>query len=183
MRLYDLTSEYLELLAALEREAELAATSGDEESEEFLDAVRQVDALLEVLESEIREKVDGYGYVARELKGRIEALRKEEQMLAEKRARAERALDRLKAGVQAALEALEVGGDEPVVKGQVWTARLRRTTAVEVLEEEELIQRGYGEIRQVPAIDKRAIAEVLKERPEELEGLARLVERRYVELR
>jgi len=183
VRLYDLTSEYLELLAALEREAELAATSGDEESEEFLDAVRQVDALLEVLESEIREKVDGYGYVARELKGRIEALRKEEQMLAEKRARAERALDRLKAGVQAALEALEVGGDEPVVKGQVWTARLRRTTAVEVLEEEELIQRGYGEIRQVPAIDKRAIAEVLKERPEELEGLARLVERRYVELR
>jgi len=183
VRLYDLTSEYLELLAALEREAELAATSGDEESEEFLDAVRQVDALLEVLKSEIREKVDGYGYVARELMGRIAALRKEEQMLAEKRARAERALDRLKAGVQAALEALEVGGDEPVVKGQVWTARLRRTTAVEVLEEEELIQRGYGEIRQVPAIDKRAIAEVLKERPEELEGLARLVERRYVELR
>ena len=183
MRLYDLTSEYLELLAALEREAELAATSGDEESEEFLDAVRQVDALLEVLKSEIREKVDGYGYVARELKGRIEALRKEEQMLAEKRARAERALDRLKAGVQAALEALEVGGDEPVVKGQVWTARLRTSTAVEVLDERELVARGYGEIREVVAVDKRAIAARLRDNPDDLGGLARLVRRRYVELR
>jgi len=178
-----LTSEYLELIAALEREAELAATPGDENVDEFLEAVAAVESYLQELRKQIRDKVDGYAAVVRELEARAEALRKEEQQLAAKRARTEKAIARLKSGVQVALEAMEAAGEEPVVRGKIWTARLRRTTAVEVLEEEELIQRGYGESRQVPAIDKRAIAEVLKERPEELEGLARLVEWRYVELR
>lgn len=180
-RLYDLTTQYMELLAALEREAQLAAEGEDEE--ELLEVARVIDERLEELKWDIREKIDGYGQVMREIQEQIEALRREEKALAEKRARAERALARLRSGVQAALEALEAGGDEPVVRGKIWTARLRTSTAVEVLDERKLVEMGYGECRETYVVDKRAILARWREAPDEFEGLASVVRRRHVELR
>ena len=87
--LYELTDDFMQLLAMVEDE--------NEDMEVMLSTIEGVDF-------EIEQKADGYAKVIKELEPRVEGLKKEEERLAGKRKSIERNIKRMKHTLQQSME-------------------------------------------------------------------------------
>lgn len=80
MKLYELTGKFLELLEIAEND--------------------DVSELIEMIDSEIEEKADGYAKIISQLKGEVEIIKAEEKRLYEKRKTIENNIDRIKENLE-----------------------------------------------------------------------------------
>ena len=164
MTLYELTSEYLELLAMLE----------DPDVDEEL-----INDTLEALGGELEVKADGYARVMRQIDSDAKAIKTEEERLYNRRKSLENRSVYLKARLQ---QMMEVTG-KTKFKTELFSFGIQKNPAAVVIDEQyiENIPECYL-IIQEPKIDKQKIKEDLKAGLD-LEGIAHLEQSESLRIR
>ena len=164
MTLYELTSEYLELLAMLE----------DPDVDEEL-----INDTLEALGGELEVKADGYARVMRQIDSDAKAIKTEEERLANRRKSLENRSAALKSRLQ---QMMEITG-KVKFKTELFSFGIQKNPAAVVMDEQyiENIPECYL-IIQEPKIDKQKIKEDLKAGLD-LEGIAHLEQTESLRIR
>ena len=164
MTLYELTSEYLDLLAMLE----------DPDVDEEL-----INDTLEALGGELEVKADGYARVMRQMDADAKAIKAEEERLANRRKSLENRTAALKSRLQ---QMMEVTG-KVKFKTELFSFGIQKNPAAVVMDEQyiENIPECYL-IIQEPKIDKQKIKEDLKAGLD-LEGIAHLEQTESLRIR
>ena len=162
--LYELTSEYLELLAMLE----------DPDVDEEL-----INDTLEALGGELEVKADGYARVMRQIDADAKVIKAEEERLANRRKSLENRSAALKSRLQ---QMMEVTG-KVKFKTELFSFGIQKNPAAVVMDEQyiENIPECYL-IIQEPKIDKQKIKEDLKAGLD-LEGIAHLEQTESLRIR
>lgn len=142
MTLYELTSEYMELLAMLE--------DPDTDEAVILDTLEGVDG-------ELEEKADGYARVMRQMDADAKAIKAEEERLYNRRKSLENRSAWLKGRLQ---NAMEMTG-KTKIKTELFSFGIQKNPASVVIDDETMIPGDYL-IPQAPKIDKTAIKDALK---------------------
>ena len=164
MTLYELTSEYLDLLAMLE----------DPDVDEEL-----INDTLEALGGELEVKADGYARVMRQMDADAKAIKAEEERLANRRKSLENRSAALKSRLQ---QMMEITG-KVKFKTELFSFGIQKNPAAVVMDEQyiENIPECYL-IIQEPKIDKQKIKEDLKAGLD-LEGIAHLEQSESLRIR
>ena len=164
MTLYELTSDYMNLLELAE--------DPDIDEQAFMDT-------LEGIEGALEDKAEGYAKVIRTLEGDAAACDAESKRLRNKKQTIENNIKRMKAALQYAMEAT----GKTKFKTALFSFGIQKNPAAVVIDE------GYIEnipdrflIPQDPQIDKKAIKEALKA-GEDLEGIAHLEQTESLRIR
>ena len=142
MTLYELTSEYMELLAMLE--------DPDTDEAVILDT-------LEGVGGELEEKADGYARVMRQMDADAKAIKAEEERLYSRRKSLESRSAWLKGRLQ---NVMELTG-KTKFKTELFSFGIQNNPASVVIDDEKMIP-GEFLIPQAPKIDKTAIKDALK---------------------
>lgn len=146
MTLYELTSEYTELLAMLE----------DPEMDEQVIA-----DTLEGLSDEIEAKADGYARVIKQMDADSKAIKAEEERLYNRRKSLENRISYLKNRLQ---YAMELTGSTKI-KTELFNIGIQKNPAKVVIDDPTKIPEGFL-IPQDPKVDTAAIKESLKSEDE-----------------
>ena len=164
MTLYELTSEYLDLLAMLE----------DPDVDEDL-----INDTLEGIDGELEAKADGYARVMRQMDADAKAIKAEEERLANRRKSLENRSAALKCRLQ---QMMEITG-KVKFKTELFSFGIQKNPAAVVMDEQyiENIPECYL-IIQEPKIDKQKIKEDLKAGLD-LEGIAHLEQTESLRIR
>ena len=164
MTLYELTSEYLDLLAMLE----------DPDVDEDL-----INDTLEGIDGELEAKADGYARVMRQMDADAKAIKAEEERLANRRKSLENRSAALKGRLQ---QMMEITG-KVKFKTELFSFGIQKNPAAVVMDEQyiENIPECYL-IIQEPKIDKQKIKEDLKAGLD-LEGIAHLEQSESLRIR
>ena len=164
MTLYELTSEYMELLAMLE----------DPDVDEDL-----INDTLEGIDGELEVKADGYARVMRQMDADAKAIKAEEERLANRRKSLENRSAALKGRLQ---QMMEITG-KVKFKTELFSFGIQKNPAAVVMDEQyiENIPECYL-IIQEPKIDKQKIKEDLKAGLD-LEGIAHLEQTESLRIR
>ena len=164
MTLYELTSEYMELLAMLE----------DPDVDEDL-----INDTLEGIDGELEVKADGYARVMRQMDADAKAIKAEEERLANRRKSLENRSAALKGRLQ---QMMEITG-KVKFKTELFSFGIQKNPAAVVIDERyiENIPECYL-IIQEPKIDKQKIKEDLKAGLD-LEGIAHLEQSESLRIR
>ena len=164
MTLYELTSEYLDLLAMLE----------DPDVDEDL-----INDTLEGIDGELEVKADGYARVMRQMDADAKAIKAEEERLANRRKSLENRSAVLKSRLQ---QMMEITG-KVKFKTELFSFGIQKNPAAVVIDEQyiENIPECYL-IIQEPKIDKQKIKEDLKAGLD-LEGIAHLEQTESLRIR
>ena len=162
--LYELTSEYLDLLAMLE----------DPDVDEDL-----INDTLEGIDGELEAKADGYARVMRQMDADAKAIKAEEERLANRRKSLENRSAALKSRLQ---QMMEITG-KVKFKTELFSFGIQKNPAAVVMDEQyiENIPECYL-IVQEPKIDKQKIKEDLKAGLD-LEGIAHLEQTESLRIR
>ena len=162
--LYELTSEYLDLLAMLE----------DPDVDEDL-----INDTLEGIDGELEVKADGYARVMRQMDADAKAIKAEEERLANRRKSLENRSAALKSRLQ---QMMEITG-KVKFKTELFSFGIQKNPAAVVMDEQyiENIPECYL-IIQEPKIDKQKIKEDLKAGLD-LEGIAHLEQTESLRIR
>lgn len=116
---------------------------------------------MDLLQGELGDKLEAYQAVRCGIDSDVAALKAEEQRLAERR----RALEkRSEAMRQRMLDAMQLFGEQKVTTTR-WTFSARRTPPKVVIDDEEEALVLYG-VPQPPKLDKKAMAQALKDWPD-----------------
>lgn len=153
--LYDLTSDYMELLSMAE--------DPDIDPQAFADT-------LEGIEGALEDKAENYAKVIRTLEGDAAACDAESKRLRNKKQTIENNIKRMKAALQFAMQTT----GKTKFKTQLFSFGIRKNPASVVMDEtylENIPERFL--IPQDPVIDKKALKDALKA-GEDLEGVAHL---------
>lgn len=144
MTIYEITSDYLQLMQMME-DPEL-------DPQTLADTMEGIDGELEV-------KAENYGKVLRNIEGDIEALKSEEERLKKRRQTLENNAKRLKLALQGAME---VTG-KTKFKTDLFSFSIRKNAPAVVIDADELIKIPLKYlVAQEPKIDKAKIKEDLK---------------------
>lgn len=165
MTLYELTSEYLDLLAMLE----------DPDVDEDL-----INDTLEGIDGELEAKADGYARVMRQMDADAKAIKAEEERLANRRKSLENRSAALKSRLQ---QMMEITG-KVKFKTELFSFGIQKNPARVVIDDPSRIYEDYL-IEQEPKIDTMAIKEALKD-PEEAalwDGIAHLEQTESLRIR
>jgi hypothetical protein len=180
--LFDLTDDEAGLLEALIAVEEMADQAPTESlRDEFEVAVKQLDAQLAAVTEQIRDKVDSYGWILRELARKAEAYRVTEDEFKRKRQVAEAAAARLKDFLR---WAMEDRGDTKL-EGEQTTFALQRNSqpAVVVTDEEAALAAGLAETVTTIKVDRRGIGKAWKTDPESVAGFAEVAQGYHLRMR
>lgn len=164
MTLYELTTEYMELLAMLE--------DPDVDDELIADTLEGIDGELEV-------KADGYARVMRQMDADAKAIKAEEERLANRRKSLENRAANLKSRLQ---QMMEITG-KVKFKTELFSFGIQKNPAAVVIDEQyiENIPEEYL-IRQDPKIDRAKLKEDLKA-GKDLDGIAHLEQTESLRIR
>lgn len=164
MTLYELTTEYMELLAMLE--------DPDVDEDLIADTLEGIDGELEV-------KADGYARVMRQMDADAKAIKAEEERLANRRKSLENRAANLKSRLQ---QMMEITG-KVKFKTELFSFGIQKNPAAVVIDEQyiENIPEEYL-IRQDPKIDRAKLKEDLKA-GKDLEGIAHLEQTESLRIR
>lgn len=164
MTLYELTTEYMELLAMLE--------DPDVDDELIADTLEGIDGELEV-------KADGYARVMRQMDADAKAIKAEEERLANRRKSLENRAANLKGRLQ---QMMEITG-KVKFKTELFSFGIQKNPAAVVIDEQyiENIPEEYL-IRQDPKIDRAKLKEDLKA-GKDLDGIAHLEQTESLRIR
>lgn len=164
MTLYELTTEYMELLAMLE--------DPDVDDELIADTLEGIDGELEV-------KADGYARVMRQMDADAKAIKAEEERLANRRKSLENRAANLKTRLQ---QMMEITG-KVKFKTELFSFGIQKNPAAVVIDEQyiENIPEEYL-IRQDPKIDRAKLKEDLKA-GKDLDGIAHLEQTESLRIR
>lgn len=143
MTLYELTSEYLELLSMLE----------DPDIDE-----QTINDTLEAIGGELEDKADGYARVMRQMDADATAIKKEEERLYARRKSLENRSAWLKQRLQSVME---VTGKKKF-KTELFSFGIQKNPASVVVDDESKVPAGYW-IPQQPKLDKTSLKEWLKD--------------------
>lgn len=162
--LYELTSEYMELLAMLE--------DPDVDEDLIADTLEGIDGELEV-------KADGYARVMRQMDADAKAIKAEEERLANRRKSLENRAANLKSRLQ---QMMEITG-KVKFKTELFSFGIQKNPAAVVIDEQyiENIPEEYL-IRQDPKIDRAKLKEDLKA-GKDLDGIAHLEQTESLRIR
>lgn len=162
--LYELTSEYLDLLAMLE----------DPDVDEDL-----INDTLEGIDGELEAKADGYARVMRQMDADAKAIKAEEERLANRR----KSLENRKAALKSRLQQMMEITGKVKFKTELFSFGIQKNPAAVVMDEQyiENIPECYL-IIQEPKIDKQKIKEDLKAGLD-LEGIAHLEQTESLRIR
>lgn len=164
MTLYELTTEYMELLAMLE--------DPDVDEDLIADTLEGIDGELEV-------KADGYARVMRQMDADAKAIKAEEERLANRRKSLENRAANLKGRLQ---QMMEITG-KVKFKTELFSFGIQKNPAAVVIDEQyiENIPEEYL-IRQDPKIDRAKLKEDLKA-GKDLDGIAHLEQTESLRIR
>ena len=164
MTLYELTTEYMELLAMLE--------DPDVDEDLIADTLEGIDGELEV-------KADGYARVMRQMDADAKAIKAEEERLANRRKSLENRAANLKGRLQ---QMMEITG-KVKFKTELFSFGIQKNPAAVVIDEQyiENIPEEYL-IRQDPKIDRAKLKEDLKA-GKNLDGIAHLEQSESLRIR
>lgn len=164
MTLYELTTEYMELLAMLE--------DPDVDDELIADTLEGIDGELEV-------KADGYARVMRQMDADAKVIKAEEERLANRRKSLENRAANLKSRLQ---QMMEITG-KVKFKTELFSFGIQKNPAAVVIDEHyiENIPEEYL-IRQDPKIDRAKLKEDLKA-GKDLDGIAHLEQTESLRIR
>lgn len=164
MTLYELTTEYMELLAMLE--------DPDVDEDLIADTLEGIDGELEV-------KADGYARVMRQMDADAKAIKAEEERLANRRKSLENRAANLKSRLQ---QMMEITG-KVKFKTELFSFGIQKNPAAVVIDEQyiENIPEEYL-IRQDPKIDRAKLKEDLKA-GKDLDGIAHLEQTESLRIR
>lgn len=164
MTLYELTSEYMELLAMLE--------DPDVDEDLIADTLEGIDGELEV-------KADGYARVMRQMDADAKAIKAEEERLANRRKSLENRAANLKGRLQ---QMMEITG-KVKFKTELFSFGIQKNPAAVVIDEQyiENIPEEYL-IQQEPKIDRAKLKEDLKA-GKNLDGIAHLEQSESLRIR
>lgn len=162
--LYELTTEYMELLAMLE--------DPDVDEDLIADTLEGIDGELEV-------KADGYARVMRQMDADAKAIKAEEERLANRRKSLENRAANLKSRLQ---QMMEITG-KVKFKTELFSFGIQKNPAAVVIDEQyiENIPEEYL-IRQDPKIDRAKLKEDLKA-GKDLDGIAHLEQTESLRIR
>lgn len=139
MRLYDLTTNYRQVLELIEE--------GDER---YLDT-------LESLDEAIEDKTENYGKVIKSVEAGMAGLKAEEKRLADRRKFMENSVKRMKENVEQSM----IATGKKKIKGELFTFSIQKNPAsVEVLDDSR-IPKGFF-VQPEPVLNKRELLEELK---------------------
>lgn len=155
MTLYELTNDYMNLLALAE--------DPDTDPEVLADT-------LEGLEGQLEDKADGYAKVIRQIEADVNGLKTEIERLQARKTAAQNNIDRMKAN----LEQMMIQTDKTKFKTELFSFGIQKNPAKVVMDEPyiENIPEDYLKYKD-PEIDRKKIAEDLKA-GKDLEGIAHL---------
>ncbi len=164
MTLYELTTEYMELLAMLE--------DPDVDEDLIADTLEGIDGELEV-------KADGYARVMRQMDADAKAIKAEEERLANRRKSLENRAANLKSRLQQMMEITS----KVKFKTELFSFGIQKNPAAVVIDEQyiENIPEEYL-IRQDPKIDRAKLKEDLKA-GKDLDGIAHLEQTESLRIR
>ena len=164
MTLYELTTEYMELLAMLE--------DPDVDEDLIADTLEGIDGELEV-------KADGYARVMRQMDADAKAIKAEEERLANRRKSLENRAANLKGRLQ---QMMEITG-KVKFKTELFSFGIQKNPAAVVIDEQyiENIPEEYL-IQQEPKIDRAKLKEDLKA-GKDLDGIAHLEQTESLRIR
>ena len=164
MTLYELTEDYMNLLALAE--------DPDIDKQAFMDTLDGIEGAIEV-------KAEGYAKVMRQLEADAAACDAESKRLKNKSKTIENNIKRMKQALQFAMQAT----GKTKFKTQLFSFYIQKNSASVVMDEpyiENIPERFL--IPQDPQIDKKAIKEALKN-GEDLEGIAHLEQSESLRIR
>jgi hypothetical protein len=125
------------------------------------EAQKIIGEAMDLLQGELGEKLEAYQAVCCGIDSDVAAIKAEEQRLAERR----RSLEKRSAAMkQRMLEAMQLFG-QPKVNTTRWTFGARKTPPKVVIDDEEEALARYG-VPQPPKLDKKAMAQALKDWPD-----------------
>ena len=155
MTLYELTNDYINLLALAE--------DPDTDPEVLADT-------LEGLDGQLEDKADNYAKVIRQIESDVNGLKAEIERLQARKTAAQNNIDRMKAN----LEQMMIATDKTKFKTELFSFGIQKNPAKVVMDEQyiENVPEEYLKYKE-PEIDRKKIAEDLKA-GKDLEGIAHL---------
>jgi len=165
MTLYDLTSDYLNLLELAE--------DPDINEQAFLDT-------LEGIEGALEDKADNYAKIMRMLDGDALAIREEERRLEARRKTVENNIKRMKQSLQTMMELT----GKTKFKTQLFSFGIQNNPASVVMDEQyiENIPERFLKYKD-PDIDRKAIKDAIKAGDEDAMGIAHLEQTRGLRIK
>ena len=142
MNIYDLTSEYLDLLEMLE----------DPDADEEI--IRDT---LEGLDGELEAKADGYAMILKNLEADAKAIKAEEDRLYSRRKSIENRMAYLKANLQTMMELT----GKTKIKTALFSFGIQKNPASVVIDNETAVPEKFW-IAQEPKLDRKGITDFLK---------------------
>ena len=163
--LYDLTSDYLNLLELAE--------DPDIDEQAFLDT-------LEGIEGALEDKADNYAKIMRMLDGDALAIREEERRLEARRKAIENNIKRMKSALQYAMEAT----GKTKFKTQLFSFNVQNNPASVVMDESDVanIPERFLKYKD-PEIDRKAIKDAIKAGDEDAMDIAHLEQTRGLRIK
>lgn len=164
MTLYELTNDYLNLLALAE----------DPETDPDVLA-----DTLEGLDGQLEDKADNYAKVIRQIESDVNGLKAEIERLQARKTAAQNNIDRMKAN----LEQMMIATDKTKFKTELFSFGIQKNPAKVVMDEPyiENVPEEYLKYKE-PEIDRKKIAEDLKA-GKDLEGIAHLEQSESLRIR
>ena len=155
MTLYELTNDYINLLALAE--------DPDTDPEVLADT-------LEGLDGQLEDKADNYAKVIRQIESDVNGLKAEIERLQARKTAAQNNIDRMKAN----LEQMMIATDKTKFKTELFSFGIQKNPAKVVMDEQyiENVPEEYLKYKD-PEIDRKKIAEDLKA-GKDLNGIAHL---------
>ena len=164
MTLYELTNDYINLLALAE--------DPDTDPEVLADT-------LEGLDGQLEDKADNYAKVIRQIESDVNGLKAEIERLQARKTAAQNNIDRMKAN----LEQMMIATDKTKFKTELFSFGIQKNPAKVVMDEQyiENVPEEYLKYKD-PEIDRKKIAEDLKA-GKDLEGIAHLEQSESLRIR
>lgn len=164
MTLYELTNDYINLLALAE--------DPDTDPEVLADT-------LEGLDGQLEDKADNYAKVIRQIESDVNGLKAEIERLQARKTAAQNNIDRMKAN----LEQMMIATDRTKFKTELFSFGIQKNPAKVVMDEQyiENVPEEYLKYKE-PEIDRKKLAEDLKA-GKDLEGIAHLEQSESLRIR
>ena len=164
MTLYELTNDYINLLALAE--------DPDTDPEVLADT-------LEGLDGQLEDKADNYAKVIRQIESDVNGLKAEIERLQARKTAAQNNIDRMKAN----LEQMMIATDKTKFKTELFSFGIQKNPAKVVMDEQyiENVPKEYLKYKD-PEIDRKKIAEDLKA-GKDLNGIAHLEQSESLRIR
>lgn len=164
MTLYELTNDYINLLALAE--------DPDTDPEVLADT-------LEGLDGQLEDKADNYAKVIRQIESDVNGLKAEIERLQARKTAAQNNIDRMKAN----LEQMMIATDKTKFKTELFSFGIQKNPAKVVMDEQyiENVPEEYLKYKE-PEIDRKKIAEDLKA-GKDLNGIAHLEQSESLRIR